>query len=72
MYQSSKFLILEPGKDVRFTFAEGQKLIFDEDLEELRYVGDDENMSTPQEKALGAIVCREYNWDFYILDKFPN
>lgn len=28
-------------------------------------------MSTPQEKALGAIVRRKYNSDFYILDKFP-
>lgn len=28
-------------------------------------------MSTPQEKALGAIVRRKFNPDFYILDKFP-
>ena len=28
-------------------------------------------MSTPQEKALGVIICRKYNADFYILDKFP-
>ena len=28
-------------------------------------------MSTPQEKALGAIVRRKFNTDFYIIDKFP-
>jgi aspartyl-tRNA synthetase len=28
-------------------------------------------MSTPQEKALGALVRKKYNTDFYVLDKFP-
>ena len=28
-------------------------------------------MSTPQEKALGAIVRKKFNTDFYIVDKFP-
>lgn len=71
VYQSSEFLIPEPGKEVRLTFAEGQKLLREEGPEEFRHVRDDEDMSTPQEKALGAIVCRKYNSDFYILDKFP-
>ena len=35
--------------------------------EEFRNVLDDEDMSTPQEKALGAIIRRKYNTDFYIL-----
>lgn len=71
VYQSSEFLVPEPGKEVRLTFAEGQKLLREEGPEEYRNVSDDEDMSTPQEKALGAIVRKKYNTDFYILDKFP-
>jgi aspartyl/asparaginyl-tRNA synthetase len=29
-------------------------------------------MSTPQEKALGALIRKKYNTDFFILDKFPS
>lgn len=61
VYQPSEFLIPEPGNEVRLTFAEGQKLLRDEETEEFRHVRDDEDMSTPQEKALGAIVRRKYN-----------
>lgn len=32
---------------------------------------DDEDMSTPQEKALGALVRQKFNTDFYVVDKFP-
>jgi aspartyl-tRNA synthetase len=71
VYQSQEFLAPEPGKEVRLTFAEGQKLLREEGPEEFRNVLDDEDMSTPQEKALGAIIRRKYNTDFYILDKFP-
>lgn len=34
-------------------------------------VADLEDLSTPQEKALGALVKEKYDVDFYILDKFP-
>jgi aspartyl-tRNA synthetase len=71
VYQSEEFLIPEPGKEVRLTFAEGQKLLREDGPEEFHNVRDDEDMSTPQEKALGAIVRRKYKTDFYILDKFP-
>jgi aspartyl/asparaginyl-tRNA synthetase len=71
VYQSQEFLAPEPGKEVRLTFAEGQKLLREEGPEEFRNVLDDEDMSTPQEKALGAIIRKKYNTDFYILDKFP-
>jgi aspartyl-tRNA synthetase len=71
VYQSEEILIPEPGNGVRLTFAEGQKLLREEGPEEFRDVRDDEDMSTPQEKALSAIVRRKYNTDFYILDKFP-
>lgn len=71
VYPSEKFLLPENGKEVRLTFAEGQKLLREEGPEEFRHVRDDEDMSTPQEKALGALVRKKYNTDFYVLDKFP-
>jgi aspartyl-tRNA synthetase len=71
VYPSEEFLLPEPGKEVRLTFAEGQQLLREEGPEEFRNVSDDEDMSTPQEKALGAIIRKKYNTDFYVLDKFP-
>lgn len=71
VYPSEDFLLPEPGKEVRLTFAEGQKLLREEGPEEYRNVSDDEDMSTPQEKALGALIKKKFNTDFYVLDKFP-
>jgi len=71
VYPSEEFLLPEPGKEVRLTFAEGQKLLREQGPEEYRNVSDDEDMSTPQEKALGALVRAKYKTDFYVLDKFP-
>ncbi|KAI4595451.1 hypothetical protein LQW54_007851 [Pestalotiopsis sp. IQ-011] len=71
VYPSEKFLLPEPGKEVRLTFAEGQKLLREEGPEEYRNVKDEEDMSTPQEKALGALIREKYKTDFYVLDKFP-
>lgn len=71
IYPSEEFLLPAPGKEVRLTFAEGQKLLREEGPEEFKTVSDDEDMSTPQEKALGALVRKKYNTDFYVLDKFP-
>ena len=71
VYPSDDFLLPEPGKEVRLTFAEGQALLRAEGPDEFRNVSDDEDMSTPQEKALGAIVRSKYRTDFYLLDKFP-
>ncbi|KAI1323953.1 aspartyl-tRNA synthetase [Xylariaceae sp. FL0255] len=71
IYPSEEFLLPEPGKEVRLTFAEGQKLLREEGPEEYRNVSDDEDMSTPQEKALGALIRKKFNTDFYVLDKFP-
>lgn len=33
--------------------------------------GEFEDLSTPNEKALGALVKEKYNTDFYILHKYP-
>ncbi|KAK6086106.1 aspartyl-trna synthetase [Seiridium cupressi] len=71
VYPSEPFLLPPPGKEVRLTFAEGQKLLREEGPPEYRNVSDHEDMSTPQEKALGALVRKKYNTDFYVLDKFP-
>ncbi|KAI5922294.1 hypothetical protein F4810DRAFT_291191 [Camillea tinctor] len=71
IYPSEEFLLPEPGKEVRLTFAEGQKLLREEGPEEYRNVSDDEDMSTPQEKALGALIREKFKTDFYVLDKFP-
>uniref|UniRef100_L2GCZ4 Aspartate--tRNA ligase, cytoplasmic n=1 Tax=Colletotrichum fructicola (strain Nara gc5) TaxID=1213859 RepID=L2GCZ4_COLFN len=72
VYPSEDFLLPGPGEKVlRMTFAEGQKLLREEGPEEYRNVSDDEDMSTPQEKALGALIRKKYNTDFFVLDKFP-
>lgn len=33
--------------------------------------GDEEDLSTPNEKLLGRLVKAKYDTDFYMLDKFP-
>jgi aspartyl/asparaginyl-tRNA synthetase len=71
IYPSEKFLLPPLGEEVRLTFAEGQKLLREEGPEEFCNVRDDEDMGTAQEKALGALVRKKYNTDFYVLDKFP-
>jgi aspartyl-tRNA synthetase len=71
VYPSEEFLLPEEGKEVRLTFAEGQALLRAEGPPEFANVTDDEDMSTPQEKALGALVRKKYGTDFYVLDKFP-
>jgi aspartyl-tRNA synthetase len=71
VYPSEEFLLPEPGKEVRLTFAEGQALLRSEGPPEFANVLDEEDMSTPQEKALGALIRKKYNTDFYVLDKFP-
>jgi aspartyl-tRNA synthetase len=70
-YPSEPLLLPEPGKEVRLTFAEAQKLLREEGPAEFANVRDDEDMSTPQEKALGEVVRVKYKTDFYIIDKFP-
>lgn len=71
IYPSEPFALPEDGKEVRLTFAEGQQLLREEGPEIYRNVTDDEDMSTAQEKALGAIIRKKYGTDFYVLDKFP-
>ncbi|OAA72242.1 aspartyl-tRNA synthetase [Cordyceps fumosorosea ARSEF 2679] len=71
VYPSEEFLLPAPGQEVRLTFAEGQALLRAEGPAEYRDASDSEDMSTPQEKALGALIRAKYKTDFYVLDKFP-
>ncbi|QUC21604.1 uncharacterized protein UV8b_05847 [Ustilaginoidea virens] len=71
VYHSEPLLLPEPGQEVRLTFAEAQKLLREEGPPEFANVRDDEDMSTPQEKALGQVVRAKYKTDFYVIDKFP-
>ncbi len=71
VYPSEELLLPEPGKELRLTFAEAQQLLREEGPPEFREVRDDEDMSTPQEKALGALVRAKFNTDFFAIDKFP-
>ncbi|KAK4643616.1 hypothetical protein QC761_406640 [Podospora bellae-mahoneyi] len=64
VYRSSEILLPEPGQ-------EAQQLLREEGPAEFRHVRDDDDMSTPQEKALGALVRQKFNTDFYVVDKFP-
>jgi aspartyl-tRNA synthetase len=59
------FKFLEPP--LRLEFAEAVKMLREAGVE----TGDEEDLSTPNEKFLGRLVKAKYDTDFYILDKFP-
>jgi len=52
---------------LRLEFPEGIKLL----REAGENIGDFDDLSTEQEKRLGAIIKEKYDTDFYFLDKFP-
>lgn len=59
------FRFLEPP--LILPFAKGVQMLRDVGVE----TGDEEDLSTPNEKLLGRLVKAKYGTDFYILDKFP-
>ncbi|OTF77844.1 aspartate-tRNA ligase, cytoplasmic-like protein [Euroglyphus maynei] len=59
------FKFLEPS--LRINFSEGVRLLRENGVE----MGDEEDLSTANEKLLGKIIKQKYDTDFYILDKFP-
>ncbi|KAI9745839.1 MAG: hypothetical protein M1818_000520 [Claussenomyces sp. TS43310] len=71
VYPCEELKLPEVGKEIRLSFADGQKLLREEGPAEYRNVSDDEDMSTPQEKALGELIRKKFNTDFYVLDQFP-
>jgi len=64
-YPAEPFQFKEPTLILKF--SEGVAMLREDGIE----IGDEEDMSTPVEKRLGALVKAKYQTDFYILDKFP-
>lgn len=59
------FKFLEPS--LVLTFPEAVKMLRENGVE----IGDEDDLSTPQEKFLGKLVKAKYDTDYYILDKYP-
>ncbi|XP_073503358.1 aspartate--tRNA ligase, cytoplasmic isoform X1 [Phyllobates terribilis] len=64
-YPSEPFKFLEPT--LRLEYREGVAMLHEAGVE----MGDEEDLSTPNEKLLGRLVKEKYDTDFYILDKYP-
>ncbi|XP_060786416.1 aspartate--tRNA ligase, cytoplasmic [Neoarius graeffei] len=64
-YPSEPFKFLEPM--LRLEFKEAVALLRSAGVE----MGDEEDLSTPNEKLLGRLVKEKYDTDFYVLDKYP-
>lgn len=67
VYQVEEFKLPEAGKVPRLHWKEGIQMLRDAGEE----IGDWDDLSTPQEKKLGALVLEKYGTDFYVLDQFP-
>jgi nondiscriminating aspartyl-tRNA synthetase len=67
IYHVEEFKLPEAGKVPRIPFSEGIQMLRDDGLE----IGDYDDLSTPDEKRLGALVLKKYGSDFYVLDQFP-
>lgn len=64
-YPADPFKFIEPS--LVLTFPEAVQMLRDNGVE----MGDEDDLSTPNEKLLGRLVKAKYDTDFYILDKFP-
>ncbi|XP_067630925.1 aspartate--tRNA ligase, cytoplasmic [Eurosta solidaginis] len=64
-FKVEPFKFLEPP--LILEFAEGVKMLREVGVE----TGDEEDLSTPNEKLLGRLVKAKFDTDYYILDKFP-
>ncbi|KAM4024437.1 aspartate--tRNA ligase, cytoplasmic isoform 2-T2 [Anomaloglossus baeobatrachus] len=64
-FPSEPFKFLEPT--LRLEYREGVAMLHEAGVE----MGDEEDLSTPNEKLLGRLVKEKYDTDFYILDKYP-
>ncbi|XP_037767925.1 aspartate--tRNA ligase, cytoplasmic isoform X1 [Chelonia mydas] len=59
------FKFLEPT--LRLEYREALAMLREAGVE----MGDEDDLSTPNEKLLGRLVKEKYDTDFYILDKYP-
>ncbi|AMD22607.1 HHL163Wp [Eremothecium sinecaudum] len=66
-YPVEEFKLPKDGKMVKIDYAEGIAMLRAAGKE----IDDLEDLSTENEKFLGALVREKYDTDFYILDKFP-
>lgn len=64
-FPSKPFRFLEPT--LILTFPEAVSMLRENGVE----MGDEDDLTTPNEKLLGALVKAKYDTDYYILDKFP-
>ncbi|WP_411027547.1 amino acid--tRNA ligase-related protein, partial [Salmonella sp. s54925] len=62
---SEPFKFLEPS--LVLNYVEGLKMLKEAGVE----MGDEDDLSTPNEKILGKLVREKYDTDYYILDKYP-
>ncbi|KAI7477475.1 aspartyl-tRNA synthetase [Hortaea werneckii] len=67
IYHVEEFKLPEAGKVPRLTFAEGIQMLREDGVE----IADMDDLSTPDEKRLGALVLKNYGSDFYVMDKYP-
>lgn len=64
-YKVEPFEFLDPP--LRLEFPEAIKLLAEAGVT----LGEEDDLSTPDEKLLGKLVKAKYSTDFYILDKYP-
>lgn len=64
-YPAEPFTFLEPS--LILNYAEGVEMLRANGVE----MGDEDDLSTPNEKLLGRLVKEKYGTDYYILDKYP-
>jgi aspartyl-tRNA synthetase len=67
IYHVDEFKLPEAGKVPRLAFKEGIQMLREDGVE----IGDFDDLSTPDEKRLGALVLKKYGSDFYVLDQYP-
>lgn len=64
-FQVEPFKFLDPP--LQLEFPTGVAMLREAGVE----MGDEDDLSTPDEKLLGRLVKAKYDTDFYILDKYP-
>eukprot|EP00794_Sanderia_malayensis_P003093 gene3093-3559_t len=64
-FPAEPFEFLEPS--LILNYKDGVQMLRENGIE----MGDEDDLSTPNEKFLGKLVKAKYGTDFYILDKYP-
>ena len=64
-YPSEPFQFLEPA--LRLEYSEAVKMLNENGIQ----MGDEEDLTTANEKFLGKLVKQKYGTDFFMLDKYP-